>query len=301
MMITFVTTMEKLTHGVYPAIVTPFDENDNVDYDAFAENIRRLEHAGVDGIVPCGSTGERPTIGLEEHKRIIEFVSEEATTPVIAGAGSPSTKETIELIQHAEDVGADGALVIGPYYSSPSDQGLIKHHREVANATDLPLLLYNHPDGMGFSLSPDVIVELAEHPNIVGIKESAGDMQLVNELCNRTIDTEFDVMTGWDSLLLPAVSVGCTGIIGLGSNIFPEDVKFILENAKEENYSEAFEKHHKIVALERELMTEHPSITVKYMMSLLGFLEPHVRKPQYPLNDEQKTVIRDALQAYQSG
>jgi 4-hydroxy-tetrahydrodipicolinate synthase len=292
--------MVNLTHGVYPAIVTPFDENDNVDYETFAENIRRLEEKGVDGIVPCGSTGERPTIDLEEHKRIIEFVADEASKPVIAGTGSPSTKETIELTQHAEDVGADGALVIGPYYSSPSDQGLIKHHREVANATDLPLLLYNHPDGMGFSLSSDVIVELSELPNIVGIKESAGDMQLVNELCNRTIDTEFDVMTGWDSLLLPAVSVGCTGIIGLGSNIFPADIKFILENAKEENYSEAFEKHHKIVALERELMTEHPSITVKYVMSLLGFVDPYVRKPQYPLDNDQKNALQEALQAYQS-
>lgn len=291
--------MVNLTHGVFPAIVTPFDEDDNVDYEAFAENIHRLEESGVDGIVPCGSTGERPTIGTEEHKCIIEFVSEEASTPVIAGTGSPSTKETIELTRHAEDVGAEGALVIGPYYSSPSDRDLIKHHEEVADATDLPLLLYNHPDGMGFGLSSDVVVELSSHPNIVGIKESAGNMNLVNELCNRTVDTDFDVMTGWDSLLLPTISVGGTGMIGLGSNIFPEDLKSILSHAKNENYEEAFDLHHKIVSLERELVKEHPAITVKYVMSLLGYLEPHVRKPQYPLNEEQKERLQTALQAYQ--
>lgn len=291
--------MVNLTNGVFTAIVTPFDENDNVDYEAFAENIHRLEENGVDGIVPCGSTGERPTIRTEELKRIIEFVSEEASTPVIAGTGSPSTAETIELTQHAEDVGADGALVIGPYYSSPSDQGLIKHHKEIADATDLPLLLYNHPEGMGFSLSSDVIVELSSHPNIVGIKESAGDMSLVNDLCNRTIDADFDVMTGWDSQLLPSISVGCTGMVGLGSNIFPQDIKSILNKAKKDNYTEALELHHKVVSLERALMIEHPSITTKYVMSQLGYLEPHVRKPQYPLDEEQKSKLENALQAYQ--
>lgn len=291
--------MVNLTQGVYPAIVTPFDENDNVDYEAFAENIHRVEEQGVDGIVPCGSTGERPTIEKEEHKEIIEFVSKEASVPVIAGTGSPSTKETIELTQHAEDVGADGALIIGPYYSSPSDQGLIKHHKEVANATDLPLLLYNHPDGMGFSLSADVIVELSTVENIVGIKESAGNMNLVNELCNRTKDHDFDVMTGWDSLLLPTISVGGTGIIGMCSNIFPEDVKSLFEYAKDEAYTDAFELHHKIVELESHLFIEHPPITVKYIMGELGMLDPYVRKPQYPLNEEQKNELQKALEVYQ--
>jgi 4-hydroxy-tetrahydrodipicolinate synthase len=290
--------MVNLTNGVYPAIVTPFDENDNVDYGAFAENIRRLENTGVDGIVPCGSTGERPTIEPEEHEQIIEFVSEESSKPVIVGTGSPSTKRTIELTRHAEKVGADGALVIGPYYSSPSDQGLIKHHQEIAGSTDLPLVLYNHPEGMGFNLSSDVIVELSTHPNIVGVKESSGKIDQVNELCNRTNDIDFDVMTGWDSLILPAMSVGATGIIGTSSNVIPEDIKSLWELAKEDKYSEALELHQKVVSLEESLLTEHPSITVKYMMGLLGFLDPYVRKPQYPLNEQKKEEIEKALEAY---
>ncbi|QIO25249.1 4-hydroxy-tetrahydrodipicolinate synthase [Haloarcula sp. JP-L23] len=290
--------MVNLTHGVFPAIVTPFDENDNVDYDAFAKNIHRLEEDGVDGIVPCGSTGERPTIKLEEHKRIIEFTSEEASKPVIVGTGSPSTESSIELTQHAEKVGADGALIIGPYYSSPSDQGLIKHHREIADATDLPLLLYNHPDGMGFNLSPDVIAELATHPNIVGVKESSGKLNQVNELCNRTSDIDFDVMIGWDSLLLPAMSVGSTGIIGTCSNVIPKDIKTLWELAKKDNYSEALDLHQKVCTFEQDLLIEHPSITVKYIMSLLGYVDPHVRKPQYPLDNKKKDELKKTLKEY---
>lgn len=292
--------MENLTHGVYPAIVTPFDENDDVDYEAFAENIHRLEEQGVDGIVPCGSTGERPTIRPEEHERIIEFTSDEASKPVIVGTGSPSTERTIELTQHAEDVGADGALIIGPYYSSPSDQGLIKHHQEVADATDLPLLLYNHPEGMGFNLSTDVIVELASHQNIVGVKESSGRINQVNKLCNRTSDIDFDVMTGWDSLILPAMSVGSTGIIGTSSNLIPEDIKTLWELAKEDNYSEALDLHHKVLSLEEDITSiEHPSITIKYMMAVQGFLEPYVRKPQYPLDEQKKEELEKSLKEYE--
>lgn len=290
--------MVNLTHGVYPAIVTPFDKNDNVDYETFAENIHRLEEQGVDGIVPCGSTGERPTIKPEEHERIIEFVSEEASIPVIVGTGSPSTERTIELTQYAEEVGADGALIIGPYYSSPTDQGLIKHHQEVADATDLPLLLYNHPDGMGFNLSTDVMSELSTHPNIVGVKESSGRMNQVNELCTRTSDTNFDVMIGFDSLILPAISVGSTGIIGTLSNVIPKDIKTLWELAKEDNYSEALDLHQKVVSLENDLMIEHPSITIKYMMGLMGFLDPYVRRPQYPLNEQKKDELEKSLKQY---
>lgn len=291
--------MESITHGVYPAIVTPFDENGEVDYDAFAENIHRLESQGVDGIVPCGSTGERPTIRPGEHEEIIEFASEEASKPVIVGTGSPSTERTIELTKHAEAVGADGALIIGPYYSSPSDEGLVKHHEEIANATDLPLLLYNHPEGMGFNLSPDVITELSTHPNIVGVKESSGNIEQVNELCNRTSDSAFDVMIGWDSLLLPAMSVGATGIVCTCSNVIPKDIKKLWELAKEDEYSEALDLHQKVTSFETELLIEHPSITVKYVMSLLGYLEPHVRKPQYPLSSDKKEELKETLKKYQ--
>jgi 4-hydroxy-tetrahydrodipicolinate synthase len=290
--------MEKLTHGVYPAIVTPFDKNDDVDYEAFADNIHRLEEQGVDGIIPCGSTGERPTIQPDEHERIIEFVSEEASKPVIVGTGSPSTERTIELTKHAEEVGADGALIIGPYYSSPSDQGLIKHHQEVADSTDLPLLLYNHPDGMGFNLSADIITELAAHPNIVGVKESSGRMNQINELCSRTSDTDFDVVSGWESLALPAMSVGATGIIGTCSNLIPKDIKALWESAEGDDYSEALELHQQVVSLENDLMIDHPSITIKYLMSEQGFLEPHVRKPQYPLNEQSKDELEASLNEY---
>lgn len=292
--------MSQLTHGVFPPIPTPFTDEDDVDYDVLAENIHRLEGAGVDGIVSVGSTGERSTLRPEEHREIISFTVETASGPVIAGTGSPSTWETVELTQHAEAVGADGVLVLAPYYTSPSDEDLVKHYREVADSVDIPIILYNYPSAIGFNLAPDVVVELAEVPNIVAIKDSLGDMQQLNELTRRTTDMDFDVMSGWDSLVWPGINVGVTGVVGITANIFPEDMVALVEAGKAGDRATAEQIHHRVAEFEQALLIKNPQITVSAALEYLGHSTGNVRKPQYPLNDEQAAKLHEAIRTYQA-
>ncbi|MDY6779329.1 MAG: 4-hydroxy-tetrahydrodipicolinate synthase, partial [Halobacteria archaeon] len=203
--------MTNVTEGVYPAVVTPFDSDGEVDYDSFGEIIRRLEDAGVDGIVPCGSTGESATLTHAEHKEVVEFAVEEAKTPVIAGTGSNSTHEALELTKHADEAGADAALLISPYYNIPNEEGLVEHYETVADAVDIPLVLYNVPGRTGHNIPDDAVVNLARHPNVAAVKEASGDINQISRLCRRTADIDFDVVSGDDAVTLPLVSVGGTG------------------------------------------------------------------------------------------
>jgi 4-hydroxy-tetrahydrodipicolinate synthase len=293
--------MPEITQGVAPPIVTPFDETDSVDYDEFAAHIDRLEAAGVDGIVSCGTTGERATLRPDEHRDVIEFAVEQTNpeTNVIAGTGSSSTWETIELSAHAADVGADGLLVIAPYYSAPSDDHVVRHYRSVADAVDIPLIVYNYPGGAGYTLSADVVVELSDHPNIAGTKDSTGDMGQINDLCDRTADEDFDVMSGWDALAFPAISVGATGVIGIIGNIFPEDVCALVDAARNDDTETARRIHRRIVPLGKALVQANAPITVKKSLDLLDLGSPHVRPPQYPPSDDQVEALREALDRYE--
>lgn len=292
--------MTSLTEGVAPPIITPFDDSGNVDYEELAAHIDRLEEAGVDGIVPCGTTGERATLRPREHRDVIEFVAQETRpeTSVIAGTGSPSTWETIELSAHAAEVGADGLLVLAPYYSAPGDDHVIRHYREVADTVDIPVVIYNYPGGAGYALSADVVLELASHPNIAGTKDSTGDMGQINELCERTEDEEFDVMAGWDSLVFPGMSVGATGIIGIIGNIFPEDICSLVEAVNDDDFETARRIHQRVVHLENALVSANAPITVKKCLELLDEGSPNVRPPQYPLEEHQVTELRRALDHY---
>lgn len=291
--------MGSITSGVYPPIPTPFDEDDNVDYDALADVIAHVEAGGVAGIVPCGTTGERSTLAPDEHRRIIEFAVEESTTAVIAGTGSPSTWETIDLTRHAAEVGADAALVLGPYYSRPSEDDTVRHYRAIADAVDLPLVIYNFPPGQGFNITPDVVESLAEHPNVVGIKDSSGDIGQINELCARTRDVEFDVMSGWDTLVLPATAVGATGLIGICANLFPEDATALLSGGRSGDREAVGSIHRKMVALEDAMLVKNPQITIKKGLEALGVLDRATpRPPQYPLDEGQVTELEAAVESY---
>jgi 4-hydroxy-tetrahydrodipicolinate synthase len=290
--------MSKVTDGVFPPIVTPFDDDGDVDYESLADNVDRLERNGVTGITPCGSTGERSTLRPQEHRNVVEFVAEEASTPVIAGTGAPSTWEVIELTTHAADVGADAALVHAPYYSAPSDDDVVRHYRDVADAVEVPILLYNFPAAIGFNLGPDVVVELADHPNIVGIKDSLGDLRQIHELIRRTEDADFDVLSGWDSLAWPAINAGATGLIGICGNVVPGAVAELVAAAKEGDRETASTIHHEILALEDGLLTKNPQITVKAALEHLGHAPANVRAPQYELDDEQAEQVVAAVDAF---
>lgn len=290
--------MRSTTDGVFPPIVTPFTADSEVDYEALADNIDRLERNGVSGIVSCGSTGERSTLRPQEHRDVIEFTVKEASTPVIAGTGAPSTWEAIELTQHAAEVGAETAMVHAPYYSAPSDDDMVKHYQEVADAADIPVLLYNYPAAFGFNIAPDVVVELADHPNVIGIKDSLGDLRQIHELIRRTRDTDFDVMSGWDSLAWPAINAGATGVIGISGNVVPEAMADLVAAAKDGNRETAAGIHDEIIALEDALVTKNPQITVKAALEHLGHMEAHVRAPQYPLDDDQHETVVTAVDGF---
>ncbi|MBB6645907.1 4-hydroxy-tetrahydrodipicolinate synthase [Halobellus ruber] len=290
--------MTEVTEGVFPPIVTPFDDDGEVDYESFADNIERLERNGVSGITPCGSTGERSTLRPQEHRDVIEFAVEEASTPVIAGTGSPSTWEVIELTSHAAEVGADAALVHAPYYSAPSDDDIVRHYEEVADAVDIPIVLYNFPAAIGFNTEPDVVVELADHPNIVGIKDSLGDLRQIHELIRRTRDVDFDVLSGWDSLAWPAINAGATGLIGICGNLVPGAVADLVAAATAGDRETAATVHDEILALEDALLVKNPQITVKAALEHLGHAPANVRAPQYPLDDEQTEQVVAAVEAF---
>ncbi|MFP4189287.1 MAG: 4-hydroxy-tetrahydrodipicolinate synthase [Halobacteriales archaeon] len=271
----------RITEGVYPAIVTPFDEDGEVDYDALGHVIDHVEDGGVDGIVPCGSTGESATLTHEEHKRVVEYAVErsDADTRVIAGTGSNSTHEALELTEHAHEAGADGALLISPYYNIPNDAGLVEHYETVADAVDLPLLVYNVPGRTGQNVPDDVIVELARHDNIVGVKEASGDINKISRLCARTRDLDFDVVSGDDSMTLPLLSVGGTGVISVTANLFPADMVELVEAARDGDYETARRLHAELMPVFDAMFVESNPVPVKIAAEELGLCSSELRLP----------------------
>ncbi len=268
-----------VTEGVYPAIVTPFDGDGEVDYDALTDVVARVEDAGVDGVVPCGSTGESATLTYEEHKKVVEHTVDVADTEVVAGTGSNSTHEALELTRHAEEAGADAALLISPYYNIPNDSGLYQHHKKIADAVDIPQILYNVPGRTGHNLPDDVVVELAEHPYIAGIKEASGDINKISRLCRRTSDLEFDVVSGDDSMTLPLLSAGGTGCISVAANVVPEATVEIYEAVEGGDYDRARQVHQRLMPLFDAMFVETNPIPVKIAMSELGICNERLRLP----------------------
>jgi 4-hydroxy-tetrahydrodipicolinate synthase len=271
----------RITEGVYPAIVTPFDTDGNVDYDALGDVIDHVEDGGVDGIVPCGSTGESATLTHEEHKKVVEYAVENASedTRVVAGTGSNSTHEALELTEHAQEAGADGALLISPYYNIPNDAGLVDHYETVADAVDLPLLVYNVPGRTGQNVPDDVIVELARHENIVGVKEASGDINKISRLCARTRDEDFDVVSGDDSMTLPLLSVGGTGVISVTANLFPGAMVELVGAAREGDYETARERHAELMTVFDAMFVESNPVPVKIAAEELGLCASELRLP----------------------
>lgn len=271
----------RITEGVCPAIVTPFDEDGDVDYEALGDVIDHVEDGGVDGIVPCGSTGESATLTHEEHKRVVEYAVENAShdTRVIAGTGSNSTHEALELTEHAQEAGADGALLISPYYNIPNDAGLIDHYETVADAVDVPLLLYNVPGRTGQNMPDDAIVELAGHENVAGVKEASGDINKISRLCARTRDLDFDVVSGDDSMTLPLLSVGGTGVISVTANLFPGAMVELVEAAREGDYETARAKHAELTPVFDAMFVESNPVPVKVAAEELGLCRSELRLP----------------------
>ncbi|WP_049926590.1 4-hydroxy-tetrahydrodipicolinate synthase [Halopiger goleimassiliensis] len=280
--------------GVFPAMCTPFDDDERIDFETLQEDARRLEAAGVDGLVPVGSTGESATLTHDEHVQVVEAVIDAVDdVPVIAGTGSNNTREALELSERAADAGADGLLLISPYYNKPEQRGLIEHYRTVADAVDLPQIVYNVPSRTGRNIEPDTAVELASHENVAGYKAASGDLGQIGEIAERTRDEEFAVLSGDDAMTLPIISVGGTGTISVAANIEPERTCAMVGAALDGHYEQARELHHELGPLFRTLFLETNPIPVKEAMRIRGYGPATLRPPLSRLSEE----YRDELEA----
>jgi len=285
-------------HGVYPAMCTPFhgDDDRSIDFETLRRDAQRLESAGVDGLVPAGSTGESATMTHDEHVEVVEAVIDAVDdVPVIAGTGSNNTAEALSLSRRAADAGADALLLISPYYNKPEQQGLIDHYTTLADAVDCPQIVYNVPSRTGRNIEPDTAVSLASHENIRAFKAASGDMNQISEIIERTRDEEFTVLSGDDGMTLPILSVGGHGCISVSANIEPERTCAMVGAALAEDYERARAIHHELGALFRELFVETNPIPVKEAMRIRGNGPAHMRSPLTRLSEEHLDSLRAVL------
>ncbi|USZ69036.1 4-hydroxy-tetrahydrodipicolinate synthase [Halorussus salilacus] len=281
--------------GVYPAMTTPFDSDDSIDFDQLRADARRLEDAGVDGLVPVGSTGESATLTHDEHVAVVEAVAETADVPVVAGAGSNSTREAVELARRSAEAGADALLLISPYYNKPEPEGMEDHYRAVADAVDLPQILYNVPSRTGRNVEVETAVSLADHENIAGYKAASGDLARIGEVVERTREEDFAVLSGDDFLTLPMLALGATGAISVAANVEPERTSAMVESAVSGDFERARELHERLAPLFRALFAETNPIPVKEAMEIRGYGPANLRSPLTRLSPEHRAELAGIL------
>lgn len=284
--------------GSLVAIVTPFRQG-KVDERALAELIEWQIANGTNGIVPCGTTGESATLSHDEHNRVIELTVEVARrrVPVIAGTGSNSTEEAIALTKHAKQAGADGALLITPYYNKPTQEGLYQHYKAVAEAVDVPLVLYNIPGRTGVNMLPSTIARLSAIKTIVGVKEGSGSVQQASDIVQMCGD-RLTVLAGDDSLTLPMMAVGGKGVITVTANIVPMEMAGLVKSFAAGRIDEARRIHFKLSPLFSALFFETNPIPIKEALGLMRKIDPELRLPLCPMAQETRErligVLKDA-------
>lgn len=283
--------------GAYTALVTPM-KNGRVDDEGLKRLVEAQISAGIHGLVPCGTTGESPALSHEEHVHVVEVVMRAARgrVPVLAGAGSNSTREAIELSRACKELGVAGTLQITPYYNKPSQDGLVAHFTAIAEDVDLPMVVYNVPGRTGVDLKANTAAHLAEHPNVVGIKEATGDMlraARIRELCG----PDFALLSGDDHTVLPFLAVGGDGVISVTSNPAPKLMADLCNAAREGRWDDARKLHYDNLPLCRALFSASNPMPVKTAMAMLGHCEPEIRLPLLliPEDSPHYGPIRDAL------
>jgi 4-hydroxy-tetrahydrodipicolinate synthase len=284
--------------GAMVALVTPF-QNGEIDFRTLDELVDFQLENGIDAISPCGTTGESPTLSHPEHREVIERVVKAAAgkVPVIAGAGSNSTAEAIELTAFSKKVGADATLQVCPYYNKPTQEGFYQHFKVIAEEVDLPMVLYNIPGRCGGTgLTAETVARLSEIENIVAIKEASGRLDMASEIATRCGIT---ILSGDDSLTLPIASVGGKGVISVVANIVPADVKAMTDLILEGDFTSALRWHKKLFTLCRDMLglATNP-IPVKAAMAMLNMAPEELRLPMTPLDDKTKAILRQTLKEY---
>ncbi|MGD1017699.1 MAG: 4-hydroxy-tetrahydrodipicolinate synthase [Verrucomicrobiia bacterium] len=286
--------------GTHTALVTPFTRDGKVDEPRLRQIVEQQIAAGIDGLVPCGTTGESPTLDHEEHNHVIELVVKFAAKrcKVIAGTGSNSTDEAIFMTQYAKKVGADASLQVAPYYNKPSQAGLYAHFRAIAEAAEIPLILYNIPGRCGVDISNDTIARLRRDlpQYIVGLKEATGVVDRVSQL-RGMVDREFCIVSGDDSLTLPMMSVGAVGVISVVSNVIPREVTEMTHAALKGDFERAGRIHAKLFPLFKDLFIETNPVPVKAAMAMMGLIEETYRLPLVPMTDANRAQLKKTLQA----
>lgn len=283
--------------GLATALVTPFNESEEVDYETLKNLVEWQIQNGVDAIVPVGTTGESATLTEEEHYRVIETVIEQANgrVTIIAGAGSNSTKKSIEHARRAKELGADAILSITPYYNKPTQQGLYAHFAEIANAVDIPIIMYNVPGRTGVNMTAETTLKIAEEiPNVVGIKESSGNLIQVMEIIRNKPDG-FKVYSGDDSLAFPIILAGGDGVISVASNEVPDLMKQLVSACLNGEIEKARGLHYKLLPLMEANFIETNPIPVKSAMAMLGLIKEVYRLPLVKMSEKNKEKLRSIL------
>ncbi len=285
--------------GVAPALVTPFTADDEIDEAAFCDLIERQITGGVSGLVVLGTTGENPTVTAEERRRLVDCAVETADgrVPVIVGTGTNNTDESVRFSEAAVAAGADGLLVVGPYYNKPPQDGFVAHVETIAAAADAPLILYNVPGRTGFNVKAETTLHLAEEvPQVVGVKEASGDLEQIGDILQHRPEG-FGVYSGDDEMTLPILAMGGDGVVSVVANALPEPTRAMVAAARAGDLAAAREKHFELLPAMRACFLETNPIPIKDVCAAMGWMEPHVRLPLVAL-DERAPVRQRVLAAF---
>ena len=287
--------------GCHVPIVTPFNDDDSLDEKGLKKLVNYLIEEGVDGLVPCGTTGESPTLSPKEHGQVIEIVIKEVDgrVPVIAGTGSNSTQEAVDMTKHAEDVGADASLQVCPYYNRPTQGGLIRHFEAVAKNTRIPHFIYNIPSRTGRNIEPRTIIELSKIDNIIGLKDASGSLMQTMEIIagTRNRSEKFYVLSGEDALTYPMMCLGGDGAISAVANVIGRDYTEMCALIKAGEYEKARKIHYRTLPLVRALFIEPNPVPVKEALIMMGLPAGKPRLPLVRLTAENKDTLRKELAA----
>ncbi|MBO6124111.1 MAG: 4-hydroxy-tetrahydrodipicolinate synthase [Methanobrevibacter sp.] len=287
--------------GTYVAMVTPFTKDLEIDEEGFRSNINYLIEKGVNGLVGAGTTGESATVTHDEHQKIIDILVDEVDGRVetVAGTGSNATSEALALTKYAYDAGADSALLITPYYNKPQQHGMVQHYKTIAEAVDLPLIAYNVPSRTGINMDVDTIVQLAKIDGVDAVKEASGSVDKVSDiykaLSNEGLEDDFSILSGEDSLTLPLMAVGATGVISASANVDAKRMVLMVDSILNDDYTRAMELHYEMVELIRALFIESNPVPVKTAMNIMGLPSGPLRQPLAEMKPENVEILKKAL------
>lgn len=288
-----------MIRGSMVAIITPFNEDGSVNEDKFRQLVEFQIENGTDVIVPCGTTGESATLNYDEHDLVVRACIEQVNgrVPVIAGTGSNSTAEAVEMSLHAKEMGADGILLVSPYYNKPSQEGLYQHYKTIAEAVALPQVLYNVPGRTGMNMVAETTIRLAEIDNIVAVKEASGDVTQASEIISKAGD-KIDVLSGDDFLTLPLMACGAKGIISVTANIMPKEVKAMVTAILEGRWDDARAMHLKMLDIHNAMFVESNPVPVKTALSLMGRCSETIRQPLVDLQPASLEKLKSVMKTY---